>query len=227
MVFLTIFTNKDGETVYFEEPIRKVNYIKIISCSLYNSWCNLEKTGSVLKVGRLSLNNPKPSQIKKDVKPGHYNVKALADTLSSLFNELETEINTPEGQMIIRKKGSDDITVERRLFSLFNLNPNDVSPTLGEKTVIEKIKYESGYFIHCDLIDINKNFLNRKRSDLLAKFDVKGEPYEKVYYSSTEDSMKECSTNRYVISITLRVRDKNGNLFDFKGMPLEFEVSID
>jgi len=55
-----------------------------------------------------------------------------------------------------------------------------VLPTLDSTTIIERIKYETPYFIHCDIIDRTKNFLNGKRSDLLAKFDVKGEPYEKV-----------------------------------------------
>ena len=46
MVVLTIVTNKNGEPVYFKDPIPKVNFMKLISCSLFNSWYNLKKEGS-------------------------------------------------------------------------------------------------------------------------------------------------------------------------------------
>ena len=43
MVVLTIVTNKTGGTVYFTDPIPKVNFMKLMSCSLFNSWYNLKK----------------------------------------------------------------------------------------------------------------------------------------------------------------------------------------
>lgn len=218
MVVLTIVTQKNRETVYFEGPIPKINCMKILSCSLYNSWYNLESTGSVIQ----KVDN-KNCAIER-LPPGHYNLKALAQKLSELFKELKAETNQPSGQFVITKEGSKDILVDQRLVSLFNLDPNVVSPTLDSTTTIERINYETAYFIHCDIIDRTKNFFNGKRSDLLAKFDVKGEPYQKVNYSSREDLMRDCSTGAYVNSITLSVRDENGNLFDFKGMPLEFEL---
>ena len=33
MVVLTIVTQKNGETVYFDEPIPQVHFMKLISCS--------------------------------------------------------------------------------------------------------------------------------------------------------------------------------------------------
>ena len=41
MVVLTIVTQKNGETIFFDEPIPKVHFIKLLSCSLYNSWDTL------------------------------------------------------------------------------------------------------------------------------------------------------------------------------------------
>ena len=60
------------------------------------------------------------------------------------------------------------------LFSMFNLDSNVVSQNLDYISTIRRIKYETAYFIHCDIIGKTKNLLNAKRSDLLAKFDVKG-----------------------------------------------------
>ncbi len=77
------------------------------------------------------------------------------------------------------------------------------------------------------MIDRNNNFLNNKKSDLLAKIDVKGRPYEKVRYdASAQQPIRDCSTSPHVNSITVSVRDENGQLFDFKDMPLEFELEL-
>ena len=48
MVVLTIVMQKNGETVYFDEPIPKAHFMKLISCSLYNSWHTLKREGSAL-----------------------------------------------------------------------------------------------------------------------------------------------------------------------------------
>ena len=89
--------------------------------------------------------------------------------------------------------------------------------------------YPNTYFIHCDLINRNLNFFNNKKTDLLAKIDVKekGRPYEKVRYdASPQQPIRDCSTSSHVNSITISVRKQDGELFDFKGMPLEFELEL-
>ena len=69
--------------------------------------------------------------------------------------------------------------------------------------------------------------MNNKKSDLLATFDIKGKPYEKVTYdASPQQPLRDCSTDSHVNGITLRVRDQDGELFDFKGLPLEFQLEI-
>jgi len=61
----------------------------------------------------------------------------------------------------------------------------------------------------------------------LARFDTKGRPYEKLNYSlPPHEVLRDCSTDAHVNSITVSVKDENGELFDFKGMPLEFELEI-
>ena len=106
---------------------------------------------------------------------------------------------------------------------------------IGNKTEIQdnisikKLSYPTAYIIHCDLINRNFNFVNNKKSDLLAKIDVKvkSKPYEKVRYdASPQQPIRDCSTSSHVNSITISVRDQYGELFDFKGMPLEFELEL-
>ena len=94
-------------------------------------------------------------------------------------------------------------------------------------TNIKHVMTTTAYFIHCDLIDKTNNFFNAKRSDLLAKFDITGKPYEKVRYdASYQQPFRDCSTDKYVNSITLSVKTQDGELFDFKGLPLEFELEL-
>ena len=47
MVLLTIVTNSNPHTLYFDHPIEKPSYIRLLSASLYNSWYNLKKSGAI------------------------------------------------------------------------------------------------------------------------------------------------------------------------------------
>jgi len=99
--------------------------------------------------------------------------------------------------------------------------------TLRETTYVKKLNSPTSYYIHCNLVDKTKNFSNGKRSDILAKFEMKGLPYEKInYISPPQNVLRECSTEKSINSITISVRDSEGELFDFKGSPLEFELEI-
>jgi len=56
---------------------------------------------------------------------------------------------------------------------------------------------------------------------------VKGEPFEKVSYNgSPQQVLRDCSTDTFIKSITISVKDENGKLFDFKGLLLLFELEL-
>ena len=93
---------------------------------------------------------------------------------------------------------------------------------------IKRLKGPTTYFVHCDLIDKRQNLFNGKPSTVLARLDVRGKPFEKVHYQKPQPHvLRDIDSGDYdVNSITLSVKDENGNLFDFKDYPLEFEVEI-
>ena len=95
-------------------------------------------------------------------------------------------------------------------------------------TFVKRLQTPSTYFVHCDLIDKKQNLLNGKPSTVLASFDVRGQPFEKVHYQTPQPHvLRDAASGDYdVNSITLSVQDENGNLFDFNSQPLEFEVEI-
>ena len=72
MVVLTIVTSKNGKTVYFDTPIPKVHFMKLLSCSLYNSW-------DTINGGSAGLNDRilNPSGAVSKLPSGHYDLDSL------------------------------------------------------------------------------------------------------------------------------------------------------
>ena len=47
------------------------------------------------------------------------------------------------------------------------------------------------------------------------------------YISPSHEVFRDAaSRDNYLHSLTISVKDENGNLFDFEGLPLEFEIEI-
>jgi len=223
MVVLTIVMQENGETIYFEDPIPKVHFMKLISCSLFNSWDTLKKEGSATlgdKDKDIALSISK-------IMPGHYSLERMAKEIEGLFDkykykELQTAINQPVGQLVIRNLGKKLIELDRDLANLLG-----IWQKLSPITFVKRLTSPTTYFIHCDLIDTERNLFNIKRSDVLALFDVKGKPFEKVsYHASPQQVLRDCSTDEFINSTTISVKDENGKLFDFKGFLLLFELEL-
>ena len=195
--------------------------MKLISCSLYNSWDTLKNESIAI------LRGEKGATIKiSKIPPGHYYLDNLKKIISGLFethyNKLEAQIHTPEAALQIKNFGDKTITLNHDFAHLFGIDNS-----LQLITNVKRLVYPTAYFIHCDLIDRNLNFVNSKKSDLLAKIDVRGKAYEKVRYdASPQQPIRDCSTSSYVNSITISVIDQDGELSDFKDMPLEFELEL-
>ena len=93
---------------------------------------------------------------------------------------------------------------------------------------LKRLTSPSTYFVHCDLIDKRQNLINGKPSTVLARFDIRGRPFEKVNYQAAQQHvLRDTSTGDYdVNSLEISVRDEKDDLFDFNDMPLEFELEI-
>ena len=101
MVLLTIVTNSNPHTLYFDHPIEKPSYIRLLSASIYNSWDNLKEEAVISTTA-----GSNGSTTKVNLLPGHYTI----DSLVNEFNEVQkikpnlklTAIaNTPVGSMTI------------------------------------------------------------------------------------------------------------------------------
>ena len=85
------------ERLYFDTPIPQVHFMKLISCSLYNSWHTLKREGSAV----LGDEKREPSVSVSKIPPEHYTLEGLVKVIKGLFDkynyrQFKAEINTPE-----------------------------------------------------------------------------------------------------------------------------------
>ena len=123
MVVLTIVAQKNGETIFFDEPFPQVHFMKLISCSLYNSWDTLKREGSAV----LGDEKNDVSVSVGRIPTGHYNLESMAEEIKHIFErykyDLVTKTNTPFGQLEIVNKdtGTRPINLDRDLAGLFGI----------------------------------------------------------------------------------------------------------
>ena len=97
MVLLTVVTTSNPHTLYFDHPIEKPNYIRLLSASLYNSWHNLKEEAVIY--GADTPNGTLDAKIL----PGHY-------TLDGLVNE-STILKTNNPKFVINAKAHTPIAI--------------------------------------------------------------------------------------------------------------------
>ena len=126
---------------------------------------------------------------------------------------ITAKAHTPVGAMIIN---GGNTRFSHGLLQLLGIQK------LSFATIVKRLTSPSTYFVHCDLIDKRQNLLNGKPSSVLARFDIRGKPFKKVHYQTTQQHVLcETDSGDYdVNSITLSVKDENGNLFDFNNTTL-------
>ena len=222
MVLLTVVTTSNPHTLYFDHPIEKPNYIRLLSVSLRNSWYNLKE------IGRITVHDKDNNPRSYLLFPGFFTLKTLAFLFENIFKErygitLHTQIHQPTGAMIVSNRTGKKVLLDEDLADLLGCDKE-----LTLLNYIKQLKAPTTYFVHCDLIDKKQNLLNGKPSTVLARFDIRGKPFEKVPYQKPQPHvLRETDSSDYdVNSITLSVKDEHRNLFDFNDQPLEFEVEI-
>ena len=112
MVVLTIVAQTNGETVYFDEHIPQVHFMRLISCSLYNSWHNLSHVGQI--------NLTQTGETLASIPGGHYTLHGLVRELKSNLEEnknkagINFERNNPNSLLKVAQNSSQYFP--RRIF---------------------------------------------------------------------------------------------------------------
>ena len=191
MVLLTIVTNSNPNTLYFDHPIEKPNYIRLLSVSIYNSWYNLKKSGAI---STLPDGNGSSSVIP--FSPGNYTVDSLVEEFAIIKQNkprmnITARANMPVGSMVINNP--KNFRFSANLVELLGVNP-----ALTPITIIKQLNSPTICFIHCDLIDKKQNLLNGKPSTVLARFDIRGKPFERLF-TTKQHNIMFCVTRRQAI----------------------------
>ena len=121
MVVLMIVTQKNGETVFLDEPIPQVHFMKLISCSLYNSWDTLKKQSIAI------MGHEAKSVETSTIPPVHYTLENLAELIDDMFpsllaKHLETKINTAEAVLQIIKNSEIKISFSRDFNNILGID---------------------------------------------------------------------------------------------------------
>ena len=118
MVLLRIVTNSNPHTLYFDHPIEKPSYIRLLSTSLYNSWNNLKEEAVI------SVTDPNGTTAKVNLLPGHYTIDVLVNEFNNLNKTnpkfaLNAVANTPVSSMTICTQ--NNVTFSNSLLKLLGI----------------------------------------------------------------------------------------------------------
>ena len=237
MVILTVVTTENPHTVYFDQPIENPSYIRLLSCSLYNSWNSFEKDG-IIFYKKLNKQDEKTRYLRM----GNYSLDDIGDIFKKGFLN---ENLLPEKDLFFVSKGITGRTliIEANESKIKNFGLNEslikffnipgyknfaMEKDYFTKIVINDVSNPKHYFVNCDLIDKQQSLLNGKPSSLLACFDIRGTPYQKIHYQNTHlNVLRDVSVGNHVSNMTLSVTDENNNrLLNFNGWPLQFQIEI-
>ena len=129
MVLLTIVTNSNPHTAYFDHDITKPNYIWLLSASMYNSWYNLAENGIMsvrLASGGNSQSSGGGSPTYVSITSGFYTPESMAETITDTFKENNinnaVDTRTSLGVMnILNPKNKYTFTLSANLKALFGI----------------------------------------------------------------------------------------------------------
>ena len=95
-----------------DEPIEKIEYIRLISCSFYNSWHNLKERGEI------GIFDDKNVGSVKRIYPGNYSLDTLGKKMKEIFDKegIKVKLNDHEiGSIVIENSLSRKIIFDRDL----------------------------------------------------------------------------------------------------------------
>ena len=147
MAVLTLVVQNNGETIFFDQAIPQVHFMKLISCSLYNLWLNL-KTAASLSV----VETNKGAKVSK-LFSGHYNIETLAKKMEEALKKINYEIRadaySPLGQIEMINLGNLPVAFDEDVADLLVIGERSLKA--GGKLIIRQMK-QPAYFVRVCLL---------------------------------------------------------------------------
>ena len=203
----------------------------MLSCFLYTSWNSFEKDGIIFY-----KKANKQDEETRYLRMGNYSLDDIGDIFENGFKEknlFSVEKGITGRSLIIEGKEpriKKKIALNESLIKFFKLpgyKNSAMEKDYFAKMVTDDVSNPKNYFVNCDLIDKQQSLLNGKPSSLLACFDIRGKPYERIHYQNTHPNvLRDVSTGNHVQHMTISVSNENNDLLNFNGWPLQFQIEI-
>ena len=104
MVVLRICSPSNPNTINFDQPLQKPSHMRLLSCTLYNSWFNLKKRGDMTWF----TTGPNKEGTVLTIPPGHYNATTMGEHIDHIFKNEEVKVltatNQPDGALVLHKR---------------------------------------------------------------------------------------------------------------------------
>ena len=229
MIVLTIHAQSSNHTVFLEKPIRNPRRVKLLSCTLQNSWHNLKEAATIF----YKRPGSEDGDLTRPIRPGNYTLDSLIAAVKEAFPAKMKEkdqavqflpFHATGGTLIITNPFGSQVELDKPLADLLGMGGTELK--LAEVTKLSSLQ---AYYVYCDLVLADNSLMDGKPSHLLASFDVKGKPYEAVTYPAnncTIPAARFAKPLQYVQAINIRVCDKNGTLIDFQGGVVNFVLEV-
>ena len=94
---MTVLTNSNDHTVYFDEPIENFEFIRLTSCSFYNSWHNLKERGEI------GIYDDKNNASVERIYPGNYSLDTLGKEIKNILEKegIKVKLDHAKGPIVI------------------------------------------------------------------------------------------------------------------------------
>ena len=149
MTILTIITNANDVIIYFENPLeREFEYIRLISCSLFNSWYNLKEKGEIGFVDNSGITTT------KKIPPGNYTLSSIGKKLQEIFADegVEVKFDDASGPIVIENPLNKSVLFDRDRTYLLGLGSGNPRERLKRQAIINRLASFNNYFINRDLM---------------------------------------------------------------------------
>ena len=170
----------------------KSKYIRLLSCSLYNSWYNLRRRGEI------SISDRKDNasiQLIPSATLCKYSLESLTEALEEILSE-EKGFTVSMNQLkflIPTKRDLNSIEIVLYLSRLISV--------CKRKNSISRFTSFNSYFVHCDLLDKDENLCNGEPLSVLGCFDITESQFERVNYSPPNPVLQKITPWKDITSI--------------------------
>ena len=201
MVVLTVLTNSNDQTTFFDEPIEKFEFIRLISCSFHNSWHSLKERGEI------SIFDDKNVDAVNRIYPGNYTLHAIGKQIKKILEKenIKVKLEDEKGPIVMENPLGKKINFNRDLsylLGLIDISQDDLPKAQRRHTlksgdtIINRLVSFNYLIINCDIVDKNENFFNEKPSTVLGCFEIRGISFERVVYFPVNSPFRKIASGK-------------------------------